>query len=48
MFDRKAYHEWRDRWHGEIVPLIVFDDGKRVVEGFEARSLEKVLQEMGY
>jgi hypothetical protein len=48
MLDPRAYFEWRERWHGDIVPLIVFDDGRRVVEGFEPRSLEKVLKELGY
>ena len=45
--DRKARQEWRERYHGDIVPMIVFDDGKRIVDGCDIPAIERALRELG-
>lgn len=45
--DQQAREEWRERYRGEIIPLIVFDDGKRIVDGCDIRAIERVLRELG-
>ena len=46
--DRKAHQEWRERYHGDIVPLIVLGDGDRVVDGCDMRAINRALRELGY
>lgn len=38
--------EWSKKWHGDIVPLVVFDDGKRVIDGYDPKGMERVLKEL--
>ncbi|WP_241426238.1 hypothetical protein [Geobacter benzoatilyticus] len=45
--DRQARKEWRERYHGDIVPLIVFDDGKRIIDGCDIPAIEQALRELG-
>ena len=45
--DPSARREWRDRYQGDIVPLIVFDQGKRVVDGCDIPAIEQALRELG-
>jgi glutaredoxin len=45
--DRQARMEWSQKWHGDIVPLVVLDDGRRVVEGADLKALERALAELG-
>jgi hypothetical protein len=42
--DKEALHEWRDRYHGDIVPLIVFDGGKKIVDGGDIPAIERALR----
>ena len=44
--DQDARKEWRERYGGEIVPTIVFDGGKRVVDGCDIPAIERVLREL--
>lgn len=44
--DPKARHDWRERFGGDIVPLIVFDDGKRVVDGCDIPAIERALKHL--
>ncbi len=46
--DRKALQEWRDRYHGEIVPMVVFNNGKRIVDGYDIPAIERALRDMGF
>lgn len=41
------YREWRDRFDGDIVPLIVFDNGYRVIDGYDTKRLNTTLKELG-
>ena len=41
------YREWQETWQGDIVPVIVFDNGKQVVDGFDIRAIKRALQEVG-
>jgi hypothetical protein len=41
------YREWHDRFHGDIVPLIVFDNGKFVIDGYDPQALRHALQATG-
>lgn len=41
------YREWHDRFAGDIVPLIVFDNGYRVIEGYDLKQLNTILKELG-
>lgn len=45
--DPKAYQEWRQRYHGDIVPLIVFGNGKRIVDGCDIPAIERTLRDLG-
>ena len=45
--DPTARTEWRERYHGDIVPLAVFDGGKRIVDGCDIPAIERALQELG-
>ncbi|MBU5637638.1 hypothetical protein KOM00_12960 [Geomonas sp. Red69] len=44
--DHAAHQEWRERYHGDIVPLIVFDNGKKIVDGCDVRAIERALREL--
>ncbi|GAW67790.1 hypothetical protein GPEL0_01r3817 [Geoanaerobacter pelophilus] len=44
--DREALREWRDRYHGDIVPLTVFDGGKVVVDGGDIPAIERALRKL--
>ncbi|MBJ6802664.1 glutaredoxin family protein [Geomonas propionica] len=44
--DQVAHREWRERYHGDMVPLIVFDQGKRIVDGCDVRAIERVMREL--
>jgi hypothetical protein len=44
--DPKAYREWRDRYHGNIVPMVVFDNGRRIVDGCDIKAIERTLREL--
>lgn len=41
------YQEWQHSWQGDIVPVIVFDNGKQVVDGFDIRGIKRALREVG-
>lgn len=41
------YQEWQQTWQGDIVPVIVFDNGKQVVDGFDLRAIKKALRKVG-
>lgn len=41
------YREWRDHLQGDIVPLIVLDNGRRIIDGFDPKTLTRVLQSTG-
>lgn len=45
--NKTFYHEWKDSWQGDIVPVIVFDNGKQVVDGFDIRAIKRALREVG-
>ena len=45
--NRSYYKEWQENWQGDIVPLIVFDNGKQVVDGFDIRAIKQALREVG-
>jgi hypothetical protein len=38
------YREWYDHFHGDIVPMIVFDNGRQVIDGFDPKAITKVLK----
>ncbi|MGB4599356.1 MAG: hypothetical protein WBI04_05195 [Trichlorobacter sp.] len=40
------YNEWHKTWQGDIVPVIVFDNGKQVVDGFDIRAIKRALREV--
>ncbi len=44
--DREARRDWRERYGGEIVPLVVFDNGKRIVDGCDIPAIERALREL--
>ncbi len=44
--DQDARKEWRERYGGEIVPTIVFDGGKRIVDGCDIPAIERALREL--
>ncbi len=44
--DKVARREWRERFAGEIVPTVVFNGGRRVVDGFDIPSIERALREL--
>ncbi|WP_407925475.1 glutaredoxin family protein [Geomonas edaphica] len=44
--DPSARKEWRERYGGEIVPTIVFDGGKRIVDGCDIPAIERTLREL--
>lgn len=44
--DPDARKEWRERYGGEIVPTIVFDGGKRIVDGCDIPAIERTLREL--
>lgn len=45
--DRKAYQEWHERYHGDIVPMIVFNNGQKIVDGCDVPAIERVLRDLG-
>ena len=45
--DPKARQEWSERYRGDIVPLIVFDNGKRIVDGCDIPAIERALRYLG-
>lgn len=44
--DNEALQEWRSRYGGEIVPMVVFDGGRRIVDGYDIPAIERALQEL--
>ena len=44
--DKVARREWRERFAGEIVPTVVFNGGKRVVDGCDIPAIERALREL--
>jgi glutaredoxin len=38
--------EWRERYGGEIVPTVVFDGGRRVVDGCDLPAIKRIIQEL--
>ena len=44
--DQSAYREWHDRYQGEIVPMIVFDGGKKIVDGCDIPAIERSLRDL--
>jgi len=44
--DRVARREWRERFAGEIVPMVVFNGGRRIVDGFDIPAIERALREL--
>ncbi len=44
--DPNARKDWRELYGGEIVPTIVFDGGKKVVDGCDIRAIERALREL--
>jgi hypothetical protein len=44
--DGEARREWRERYGGEIVPMVVFDNGRRIVDGCDIQAIERVLREL--
>ena len=44
--DPAALREYRER-HGEIVPLIVFGNDQRIVDGFDLPAIHKALRSFG-
>lgn len=44
--DPAARQEWRERYGGEIVPMVVFDGGRRIVDGCDLPAIERVLREL--
>lgn len=45
--DPIARQEWREHYSGDIVPLIVFDNGKRIVDGFDIPAIERAFRSLG-
>lgn len=45
--DRTAFREWRDRYRGDIVPMIVIDNGRKIIDGCDLPAIERALREMG-
>ncbi|WP_416222784.1 hypothetical protein [Trichlorobacter lovleyi] len=45
--EHRWYQEWHDHFHGDIVPLIVFDNGKIIVDGFDVREIDRALKKRG-
>ena len=41
------YREWHDHFNGDIVPLIVFDNGRQVVDSFDPRAIKRALKATG-
>ena len=44
--DREARREWRERYGGEIVPMVVFNNGQRIVDGCDIPAIERALREV--
>ncbi len=44
--DHRWYQEWYQHFHGDIVPLIVFDNGKQIIDGYEPKAMVKTLREL--
>lgn len=45
--DHRFYREWHDHFHGDIVPLIVFNNGQQVVDSFDPRGIKRALRATG-
>ena len=44
---QQFYREWQDVWKGDIVPTIVFDNGKKVVDGYDIPAIKRAMKELG-
>ena len=44
--DREARREWRERYGGEIVPMVVLGNGRRIVDGCDIPAIERALREL--
>ncbi len=47
MRDKDAFHAFRDRYHGDIVPLTVFGNDERIVDGLDLPAIRRALQSFG-
>ncbi len=45
--EHRFYREWHDHFHGDIVPLTVFDNGRQVLDGYDPKRLQNILKELG-
>ncbi|BEH11680.1 hypothetical protein GSUET_32920 [Geobacter sulfurreducens subsp. ethanolicus] len=44
--DRAAFREWRERFGGEIVPMVVLDEGKKIIDGCDIPAIERALADI--
>lgn len=47
MRDPSALRAYRDRYHGEIVPMIVFGNDERIVDGYDPSAIRDALRVFG-
>ncbi len=40
----RFHHEWKDSYHGDIVPVLVLDQGRAVLDGFERHQYDHFLK----
>ncbi len=40
----RFHHEWKDIYHGDIVPVLVLDQGRFVLDGFERHQYDHFLK----
>jgi glutaredoxin len=45
--DPAALRDYRERYHGEIVPLIVFGNDERIVDGYDLPAIRGALRTFG-
>lgn len=44
--DRAAFREWRERYGGDIVPMVVLDGGKKVIDGCDIPAIERAMADI--
>jgi hypothetical protein len=44
---QQFYKEWHEAWKGEIVPTIIFDGGKQVVDGYDIPAIKRAMKTLG-
>lgn len=43
--DNAAYREWRDKFNGDVVPLVVFRREGKIVDGADIPKIKNILRQ---